>query len=134
MKYQAEGLGPAWGAATFAAGPLVALTIVGIGLIQGYAPGMQGLLGLIGFLVPAMMIGALFASLPAALGVMLLSGLGRDHDFARSHTGWGVTGAILGGLTLGMLLPEGPACLLGAVTGALCALPARRYVRWRAEP
>lgn len=122
---------------SLAAGPIfVTAGFIGAALVEGSPFGEgRGSIGVGGFglfLVVSMLYGTFIALIPNVIGTALLGLLGRHIALVRHPLFWGLSGGAFG-LLIGFWMSFGPdygfAVLLG-VTGALCALTCRYFVRW----
>ncbi len=134
--------------AMIGAGPIGAAIFWIAGLIAHPWDWQQMLISIMPLLGISFIIGFIVSAIPAILGSYAMTQLGETHHWARIYRAWGAGGALFGGgtmilietcfvgLALTLLDIERTSFFLafGAVTGTLCALLARRYVRWSAEP
>lgn len=85
--------------------------------------------------LPATLLGAIISALPLAAGVAVMTRLGRWNVGLRLPGAWAIAGAAT--IAAPVVVVSGgevqaPSLAL-IFTGALCALVARRYVRWPDE-
>ena len=135
------------GVAICSAGPIGTL-VVWLGLLISAPSNWRDTLpSLLIVMSLSLFIGAFVAAVPAIFGVSVMAHIGRRSEGARTYAAWGLAGAFGGAIFMTQIamLFEGADPFLsphpfvwlmtlhGAATGALCALLARRYVRWLPE-
>ena len=78
--------------------------------------------------------GFAFALIPNVIGSWALHALGKGNPAVRLHVFWALVGAGIAGLPFALIPNPGdviaPIAMAFAVTGASCALVARRFTRW----
>ncbi|QIG79911.1 hypothetical protein [Stakelama tenebrarum] len=133
--------------AAAAGGPIGAAILATGALVEGGVESAGTLISFIPLVGISFIFGFFISAIPAMFGSYAMASLGCAHIWARAYAAWGIAGGFIGGgvitlltvligsvgLFLATRVMGASVFLFGAATGTLCALLARRYVRWLPE-